>query len=263
LEVSSLDSSETSKGLLESGDVSPVGAANLGARSPFLLIGDHAGRAIPRRLGGLGLARGDLDRHIACDIGVLQTGLHLAAALNACFIHQTYSRLVIDCNRTPGSPDSIPAISDRTVIPGNADLTAAQCKARLEEIYQPYHDRIGRELDERQAAGAPTVLVALHSFTPLLQGVWRPWRFGVLHRGDSPFSARMLAVMRSAMGDAVGDNEPYEMDETDNTVPLQRRSRPIDYLELEVRQDLIGDEAGQRATSRRLSALLGRALGAP
>jgi predicted N-formylglutamate amidohydrolase len=253
---------KTSKGLLTRGDVSPVGATNSGARSPFLFIGDHAGKAIPQRLGALGLGRDDLDRHIACDIGVLELGMHLAATLKACFIRQSYSRLVIDCNRAPGSVDSIPSISDGTPIPGNADLTAAQKKIRHDEVYRPYHERIARELDERQAQGMGTILVALHSFAPVLKGVWRPWRFGVLHAGDSPFSARMLATMSCVMGEEVGDNEPYRMDESDNTVPLHRGSRAIDYLELEVRQDLIGEEAGQIATSQRLVAFLAEALAA-
>jgi predicted N-formylglutamate amidohydrolase len=262
LDVSSLDSTHTSKGLLELGDDSPVGAANLGARSPFLLIGDHAGREIPRRLGALGLGPADLHRHIARDIGVLELGFHLAAALRASFIHQNYSRLVIDCNRVPGSPDSIPLVSDGTVIPGNVNLTPDQVRARLEEIYRPYHDCIARELSERQAGGARTVLVSLHSFTPSMNGVRRPWLFGVLHRDDSAFSAKILAAMRAAMGEAVGDNEPYRMDETDNTVPLHRASRAIDYLELEIRQDLICDHAAQLARSAQLATFLVRALDA-
>jgi len=261
--MSTPDSIETSKGLLSPGDVSPVGAENSGARSPFLLIGDHAGRAIPAALVDLGLASADLDRHIACDIGVLAVGMHLAAILKASFIHQRYSRLVIDCNRAPGSAESIPPVSDATLIPGNADLTATQRTARLKEIHRPYHEAIARELDARQAAGTPTILVALHSFAPVLQGAPRPWRFGVLHQGDSAFSARMLGVMRAALGDAVGDNAPYSMDETDHTVPLHRRGRAIDYLELEIRQDLIGEPAGQLAVSRQVATFLLQALGDP
>jgi predicted N-formylglutamate amidohydrolase len=211
----------------------------------------------------MGLADVDLDRHIACDIGVAGLGAHLAAALDACFIAQVYSRLVIDCNRAPGAEDSIAQVSDGSWIAGNAGLSETERCARIDEIYRPYHDRIGLELDARHAQGAPTILVALHSFTPTLQGVPRPWLFGVLHRGDSRFSASMLSVMSRALGAKVGDNRPYAMDGTDNTVPLHATARDIDYLELEVRQDLIADEAGQRTVCDQLAAFLAEALASP
>jgi len=254
--MANADSRRNSKGLLSRGDPEAVIVNNSGAPSPFLLVGDHAGRAIPRRLGDLGLAPADLPRHIAWDIGVAGLGLSLAAALDACFIRQAYSRLVIDCNRRPESEESIPVVADGTPIPGNASLTAAQRAARVGEIFRPYHERIAAELDARGRAGLPSVLIALHSFTPSLQGVPRPWRFGVLHRGDSAFSTRMLAAMVSEMGDHIGDNQPYAMDDTDYTAPRHAVRREIDYFELEVRQDLIDDEAGQVAVCHRLAPLL-------
>jgi predicted N-formylglutamate amidohydrolase len=224
-----------------------------------LLIGDHAGREMPRRLARLGLADGELDRHIAWDIGVAGLGAKLAAALGACFVRQRYSRLVIDCNRAPESEDSIPLVSDGAVIPGNRGLTEQERLARRNEIYQPYQDRIVAELDARAPAGGGTVLVALHSFTPSLQGVARPWSFGILHQGDSPFSARMLAVMSLALGAVVGDNQPYAMDQSDHSVALHMTGRSLDYLELEVRQDLIADEAGQLAICKKLATFFAAA----
>lgn len=225
----------------------------------FLLIGDHAGRSIPRRLGNLGISRADLDRHIAWDIGVEAMGLCLSAELGACFIRQAYSRLVIDCNRAPRSGASIPQVSDGTPISGNAGLSMADIADRVGTIYQPYQARISQELDERRLRSLPTILVALHSFTPRLDGFDRPWRYGVLHRDDSPFSASVLRVMSAALGPEAGDNQPYAMDETDNTVPLHRAGRDIDYLELEVRQDLIADAAGQATIAREIGHFLVKA----
>lgn len=242
--------------LLAAGDPLPVIVEKAGARRPFLFIGDHAGRAIPRRLGRLGLGPADLERHIAWDIGVEGLGLILACALNACFIRQAYSRLVIDCNRAPGSESSIPTVSDGTPIPANVGLSPAEKALRVESIYRPYQDRIGAELKARRAGNVRTVLVALHSFTPSLEGFDRPWRYGVLHRGDSPFSARMLAAMSGALGALAGDNQPYAMDETDNTVPLHSRGHDIDYLELEVRQDLLGEADGQALVAREVARFL-------
>ncbi|MEO8114695.1 MAG: N-formylglutamate amidohydrolase [Phenylobacterium sp.] len=229
---------------------------NPGGSSPFLLLGDHAGRAIPAKLDGLGVPAGAMDLHIAWDIGTAGMGERLAAALDASFIRQAYSRLVIDCNRRPGAPGSILAVSDGVAVPGNAGQSAAGVAARQAEIYQPYQDAIARELDRRAQVGRTSLLVSLHSFTPVFQGHVRPWRMGVLHRGDSALSDRMLALLRRELGEEVGDNQPYRLDETDNTIPLHVDPRGLDYLEIEVRQDLIADEAGQA----RAAALIARLL---
>jgi predicted N-formylglutamate amidohydrolase len=246
------DSSPETKDLLGRDDPSPTIVTNRGGGAPFLLLGDHAGRLIPRRLAGLGLDPGALDLHIAWDIGVAGLGEVLSRRLDACFIRQAYSRLVIDCNRKPDAAGSIPAVSDGVAIPGNANLDASEIAARRAEIYQPYQDAIAAELDPRPHS----LLVSLHSFTPVFQGVVRPWRVGVLHRGDSALSDRMLAGLRRELGEAAGDNEPYRMDETDNTVPLHADPRGLDYLELEVRQDLIADPAGQAAMADLIAPLL-------
>ena len=232
---------------------------NGGAPSPFLLLGDHAGRIIPRRLEQLGVSDAALDRHIAWDIGIAGLGTRLSALLDAAFIRQVYSRLVVDCNRRPGAPGAMPAVSDGVPIPGNRDLSPQAVAARMAEIYQPYQDAIASALDAR--AGKPTVLIALHSFTPSMQGVDRPWRLGVLHRHDSAFSSAVLALLRADLGELVGDNAPYAMDDTDNTIPLHADARGLDYLELEVRQDLIADAAGQAEVAAFLAPLLEKAAG--
>ncbi|HEY8571499.1 N-formylglutamate amidohydrolase [Phenylobacterium sp.] len=232
---------------------------NPGAGSPFLLLGDHAGRAIPPELGDLGVPAAEMDRHIAWDIGVAGLGARLAEALDATFISQTVSRLVIDCNRDPARADAICEVSDGTAVPGNAGLSPAERLRRIETVFAPYHAAIAAELDAR--AGRPTVVVALHSFTPAMGGQARPWRFGVLHMGNSAFSDAMLARLR-AEPDAgpVGDNEPYRMDTVDFTVPHHAMRRGLDYLELEVRQDLIAEAAGQGEVAERLARLLPLAL---
>ena len=250
----SSDSEGPSTRLLHDNEAPPYSVLNPGAGSPLLLVGDHAGRDIPRRLKGLGLPPGALDGHIAWDIGAGGLGEALAARLGAAFIRQRYSRLVIDCNRDPTRPDAMPEVSDRVPIPGNAALDAAARAARTGEIFAPYHARIAAELDRR---AGPTVLVSVHSFTPVLAGDARPWRFGVLHLGNSAFSEAMLGQLRAALGDAVvGDNQPYRMDGTDYTVPHHAVGRGLDYLELEVRQDLIGDAEGEAAAAALLAPML-------
>jgi predicted N-formylglutamate amidohydrolase len=223
------------------------------APSRYLLVGDHAGHAIPPGLEGLGVGPADLRRHIACDLGVEGLGGELSGRLDATFIHQRWSRLVIDCNRHPDHPGSIVTESDGTRVPGNANLSAEARALRLSAIFEPYHRAIAAALD----AGPATTLVSLHSFTPAMQGQARPWRMGVLHRGDSALSLRVLGRLRAQLGaEAVGDNQPYQMDGTDFTVPHHCDPRGIDYLELEVRQDELADPAGCTA----MAALIAEAL---
>jgi predicted N-formylglutamate amidohydrolase len=240
--------------LLVAGDIDPVAVDNPGGCSDLVLLGDHAGRRIPAQLGDMGLGAADLERHIAWDVGVAGLGARLSERLDAMFIRQTYSRLVIDCNRGLGSDGSIPDVSDGTPIVGNAALGAAERAAREGEIFTPYHAAIGAELDRR--AGRSAVVVSLHSFTPSLAGAVRPWRFGVLHRGDSAFSAAVLRGLTEASGNEVGDNLPYAMDGTDFTIPNHADPPGLDYLELEVRQDLIADADGQGRTAELLALVL-------
>jgi predicted N-formylglutamate amidohydrolase len=246
--------------LLSPDDPSPFVVTNPGGSSPLLLIGDHAGRAIPAKLGDLGLPPGELSRHIAWDIGVAGLGARLAERLDACFIRQTYSRLVFDCNRRFEDPSAIAEVSDRTPIPANQGLSLAEKQVRLHEIYRPYEAAIAQALDLRAKSGCKSLVFSLHSFTPVYQGFVRPWRYGVIHRDDSPLSSAVLSLLQRQFGEAAGDNLPYAMDGTDNTVDVHALPRGLDYLELEVRQDLIADEAGQIEQGEILGTLLTEAL---
>jgi predicted N-formylglutamate amidohydrolase len=243
--------------LLDPDDPAAVTFVNENGASVFFLTCDHGGRAFPRRLGRLGLAEADSFRHIAWDIGIAEVGRRLSAALDAALIVQTYSRLVIDCNRDPSVPSSIPEVSEDTEIPGNHNLSEAERTARREAIFRPYHDRIADALDRRQAQGRASVLVALHSFTPVFLGVSRPWEIGVLFNRDERLARPLIELLR-ADGDLVmGENEPYRVtDLTDYTVPVHGERRGLPHVEIEIRQDLIPEPAGQTAWAGRLARLL-------
>ena len=231
--------------ILAADEPPPVETVRPNAPSPFLLLGDHAGNLFPRGMGMLGLPEAETRRHIAWDIGVRALGMMLAGRLDATFIHQPYSRLVIDCNRRPGAPDSIPPVSDGTAIAPNAALDAAGAAARVAAIHAPYHEAIAAEIDRRSAAGRETILVSLHSFTPRMKGVDRPWQVGILYdAGDNRFARAMLAAFAGDPALTVGDNEPYAMDVIDYTVPVHAYPRRLPYAEIEIRQDLLGDDAG-------------------
>lgn len=233
---------------------------NAAGASAFFLSCDHAGRRIPRSLGDLGLAAAEFERHIAWDIGAAGVMSGLAARLDAFAIAQTYSRLVIDCNRPLDSPTLIALRSERTDIPGNANLPLAQRQQRIDEIFRPYHARIEAELDARRDAGRPTILVTVHSFTPVYLEVARPWQVGILYHTDMRLAQALLTLIRSEGEWVVGDNEPYSVSTTsDYAIPVHGVRRGLANVELEIRQDLIADKAGQEEWAERVARWLSRA----
>jgi predicted N-formylglutamate amidohydrolase len=250
--------------LLAHDDPPPFDVQGRQGRSAFFLICDHAGRLVPRALGTLGLSEDERARHIAWDIGALGVARRLADALDAQLVWQRYSRLVIDCNRPLDAVDSIATRSERTAIPGNSDVGPAAAEARANEIFRPYHDEVGAALDRRREEGRATVLVAVHSFTPTYLDVARPWHVGVLYNRDARVAAPLLDLLRREgdLGDPlVGDNQPYAVtDQSDFSVNHHGARRGLPHVEIEVRQDLIADDVGQRAWAARLARLLPEAL---
>ncbi|WP_207790284.1 N-formylglutamate amidohydrolase [Glacieibacterium frigidum] len=240
--------------LLGADDLPPVEIVNPDGSSRLLLIGDHAGNLVPSALGTLGVAAHDLARHIGWDIGVDALGRSLAARLDAVFVRQRYSRLVIDCNRDPAAAAAIPAESDGTAIPGNVGLDPAARRVRVAEIHEPYQFAVGSALAGRPASD---VLVSLHSFTPVLAGRARPWHLGVLHAGhNDAFARRLLDWLTRYTELTIGDNEPYRMDATDHTVPRHAFDTDRPYVELEIRQDLLEGAANVEIVASLLTAAL-------
>src|SRR4029434_2158683 len=246
--------------LLTSDDPPPVSVYNEDGKSPFLIVADHAGNDMPRALGRLGISATECERHIAWDIGIAAVGRLVANALDATLVQQNYSRLVIDCNRTPGSETWIPEVSELTAIPGNIGLSGGQKAARVRAIFQPYHQGIEAELDRRRQAGRRTALIAMHSFTPVFMGVTRPWHAGVLYNRDPRFAHLLMALLKREEGIIVGDNEPYSVaDESDYTIPVHGERRGLHHVAIEIRQDLIAGDQGQRTWAALLARLLPQA----
>ncbi|MBW4023321.1 MAG: N-formylglutamate amidohydrolase [Proteobacteria bacterium] len=243
--------------LLSEDEPAPVAIDHPEGSSDLFLVCDHAGRRMPKRLGQLGVADAEMDRHIAYDIGASAVAVQMADALDATLIRQLYSRLVIDCNRDPSVPSSIPEISEVTAIPGNVGLTEPERAARRTEIFQPYHDAIAAALDRRAASRQPTALIAVHSFTPVYKGEARPWHAGVLYNRDARLSLILKRLLEAEGDFVIGDNQPYFVsDLTDYTIPVHAERRGLPYLELEIRQDLIASPAGQAEWAERLTRLL-------
>ncbi len=217
---------------------------------------------MPQRLDELGLPAEQLDRHIAIDGGISELGRSLARRLDSPFVEQRYSRLVIDCNRSPQRPDSSAAVSDEVAVPGNAGLSVAELAERRTEIFEPYHAAIARILTQRTARGQPTIFVALHSFTPVMAGQARPWEIGVLHGGGDPrYAKAVLAELEARSRWVIGDNVPYSLNDIDFTVPHHAYPGRMPYVEIEVRRDCLEDIQGVRAVAGLLADVLVAAIG--
>jgi predicted N-formylglutamate amidohydrolase len=248
--------------LLAADEPQPCFEAGQRARSNFVIVVDHAGRRIPRRLKDLGLPESELQRHIAWDIGALGVARQVAAALDAPLVAQKYSRLVIDCNRDPKVAASIPRSSETVQIPGNAALSDAEIAARRAEIFDPYHTRVKALLDERLAQNKPTILVAQHTMTDIYRGVRREMHAAVLYNRDRRFAGLVLDMLRREGGFSIADNAPYFVsDETDYTIPTHGEARSLPHVEIEIRQDLVSDDAGQAEWAQRITRALRGAEG--
>jgi predicted N-formylglutamate amidohydrolase len=244
--------------LLAPDEPESVRVERAGGRSPFLLTCDHAGHLLPRALGDLGVAEPDLLTHIGWDIGALGVALRLSALLDATLVAQTYSRLAIDCNRVLGTAASIPVRSERTEVPGNRDLDDDARRARERDIHEPYHDAIAALLDARASAGRPTLLLAVHSFTPIYDGVPRPWHVALSNDDYRPLAEVMIALLREDPDLVVGDNEPYSIEDVDYTIPVHGGRRGLPRAMLEIRHDRIATEAGQEEWANRIAGVLRR-----
>jgi predicted N-formylglutamate amidohydrolase len=227
---------------LSQSDPSPVLIHGENRRSPYLLVSDHAGNAIPQHLGSLGISHEALHAHIAWDINAWEQTKELADCLGAIAIGQRYSRLVIDCNRKFSTHDSIAEVSDGVIIPGNSGMAVAERQQRIGTIMMPYHNRIEDELERRRSE--PVCIISMHTFTPRLSGgQLRPWHVGVMSGPDDRMRTRVFRLLESnARNLTVGDNEPYVIRLEENyTLPVHAEAGGLPYVQFELRNDMFGD----------------------
>lgn len=224
----------------------PVRITNREGGSSFVLTCDHASNFLPAAYGKLGLDASELSRHIAWDPGALPVAARMAELLGAPLVESRLSRLLIDCNRPLDAPDLIPAISESTPIPANAGLSQEERGRRIALAWTPFHDAVDAVIEERLARGLKTMLVSIHSFTPIYRGKSRPWQIGIIHDEDRRIAAPMIEALQRLEGINVGINEPYSpADRVYFTLEKHARSRGIPCAMIEIRNDEIADAAGQ------------------
>lgn len=240
--------------LLAAGEAPACEIINIEGAGSAVVVCDHASNRIPRRLGSLGLALDDLATHIAWDPGAAEVARRLAEHLEASLVLSGYSRLVVDCNRPLESPESMARESGGTIVPGNRELTQASRAARIEALFRPYHRAIAEVLDRRSAAGRPSLLLSVHSFTPVLNGDRRPWHLAFSYGRDARLAALLLDAFSSDKDIVVGHNQPYSVDDTtDYTLPWHGERRGVPHVLIEIRQDRLATSEASAGWAARLA----------
>ena len=251
--------------LLGAEDGPAVTVVNPDGLSRTVLCCDHASNRIPVSLGNLGLEQSVIEDHVGWDIGAEAIARHLSAELNAAAVICGYSRLVIDCNRPPGSPASIPEISDAIAIPGNEGLSPAEKRLREKEILEPYHQAIRDQITGRWQQASPPALVSIHTFTPALRetGVGRPWQICILWGHDGRIAQPLMDNLAQVDGLIVGDNVPYSGRNVAYTVNSHGFSNDLPHVGIEIRQDLVSTPEGAKKWAMILLDSLGPVLADP
>jgi len=226
------------------------------AAASLILLCDHASNRVPDEFGDLGLPHAELSRHIAYDPGAAGVTRALAERIAAPAIMSTFSRLVIDPNRGVEDPTLIMQLSDGAVVPGNAAVDMTERRRRIAAFHQPYHEAIAAEIDGRLAVGIVPALVSVHSFTPVWRGRIRPWQIGILWDSDKRLAAPLIAGLAADPALTVGDNEPYSGALRGDTLYRHGTRRGLAHALIELRQDLIADDAGVESWADRLATIL-------
>ena len=231
--------------------------------SRLLILCDHASNYVPPEFGGLGLAAPEFERHIAYDIGMRGVTLALARLLGAPAVLSRFSRLVVDPNRGEDDPTLLMRLSDGAVVPGNAKADADEIARRIARFHRPYHEAITAQLDAIVDAGDTPVILSMHSFTPAWKGAPRPWHVGLLWDRDDRLTRPLLASLVQEPGLIVGDNEPYDGALVGDTLHQHGTQRGFPHTLVEIRQDLVRDEAGQMEWALRFARLVPPLLDLP
>jgi predicted N-formylglutamate amidohydrolase len=247
--------------ILTDEDGPAVWTERAGAAGPFLIICDHASNTVPVRLGDLGLGREALASHAAWDPGAYGVSEKLADLLDSPLISARFSRLAYDVNRPPSSPEAMRAVSEIYEIPGNQHLTSEQRAARIAELYEPFHEAIEAEIDARSARGLETVLVTVHSFTPVYFGRAREVQLGILYDSDARLADQMIAGADRLTSLVTRRNEPYgPQDGVTHTLHRHAIARGLLNVMIEIRNDLVRTAAEQAQIAALLAAMLRQAV---
>lgn len=247
----------------DAGSFAPYTRIDGDATCGWLIVCDHASNELPREYGTLGLPQQQLERHIGYDIGAAGVTRELARLTGAPALLANFSRILIDPNRGEDDPTLIMRLSDGTVVPGNADFDEEERAGRVARFYAPYHDAVDAAIDEAVEAGHPPAILSIHTFTENWRGVPRPWHAGVLWDRDPRLPVLLIQALRSESGLNVGENVPYSGELKGDCLYRHGTRRGLAHALIEIRQDLVREETGQREWAARLARIMKGLLEAP
>ena len=223
----------------------------------IVLLADHARRDLPDDYGSLGLPAAEFDRHIAYDIGVETVTRELASLLGVPAVLANFSRLLIDPNRGEDDPTLIRQLYDGTVVPGNYPLAPEERERRLDSFYRPYHDAVAAMIASvAQASAKAPFIFSVHSFTPVMQGIQRPWHVGILWDRDERVARPLIDMLAEDKTLIVGDNEPYDGALRGDTMFRHAIVNGFAHALIEIRQDLIASGKDALAWADRLAPIV-------
>ena len=231
---------------------------NRSGLSKIVLICEHASKRIPGVFGDLGLTEAAKISHAAWDIGAQGLAEQLSATLDAVLVLNTMSRLIYDCNRAPIAPDAMPAQSEKIAVPGNRGLSNEQKLRRIKTVYEPFHSSVQAVLD---SAGPEAVLVTVHSFTSVYNGLKRATEIGLIHHQDDRLAKQMVDISERFTHHPFSLNQPYsQRDGVTHMLERHGTQNAIMNVMIEVRNDLIDTAEGQHEIAIMLAKVLNQSL---
>ena len=230
----------------------------------LLILCEHASNHVPEDLDRLGVPEREFARHIAYDIGAAAVTRRLANLLGVPAVLTHFSRLIIDPNRGQRDPTLVMRLSDGAIVPGNARIDAAGIAERIRRFYAPFDRAVDAAVARAEQAGAPPMILTMHSFTPFWRTVARPWQVGVLYDRDDRMARPIIEALKAdPAGLCVGDNEPYGGGLPGDTIDRHATARGLPNALIEIRQDLIGGPEGQEEWAQRFARILAPMLRPP
>ncbi|HMP78237.1 MAG TPA: N-formylglutamate amidohydrolase [Pirellulaceae bacterium] len=226
----------------------------------LLLTCEHAGFEIPAEFASSFADAGDVLRsHRGWDPGALDVAAYLSRSLAAPLIATRVSRLLVETNRSRSHPKLFSEFVKA--------LPVAKRDSILQQYYFPHRQSVVEWIKPHVQARKTVLHVAVHSFTPVLNGEVRLCDVGLLYdpqrTGERKFCRGWKqAMLANSPGWRVRMNYPYRGAADGLTTCLRKMFPRQSYLgiELELNQLLVVEPAKIKTVRKLLAATLRMSL---
>ena len=217
-------------------------AAAAGSQQPFgavLITCEHAGNKVPRGLASLfRKAQGVLGTHRGYDRGALPLARAISKATGAPLLIGTYTRLLVDLNRSADNPGVLSRYTEA--------LDPTERAMLIDRYWSPHREAVERAAADLIESRGPLLHLGVHTFTPVLRGQRRDVDIGLLYDPSRPLERQFCTswlgtLAREAPRLRLKRNAPYTGTSDGLTTTLRSRFAPASYagIELEVNQRLL------------------------